>query len=93
MDARWDRNSKNILKEVQERIEKISSNIEMLQWGLIFHRRLEQELQREQHNRSSDEELSEISIEFIPDPKETKQVNQYKQKQTKQKTDKRKEAF
>jgi hypothetical protein len=93
MDAKRDRDRKNILKEVQERIEKISSNIETLQRDLNFHRRLEQELKREHYNRSSDEESSEKSIEFIPDPKVSAQVNQHKQKQRKQKTDERKEAF
>jgi hypothetical protein len=50
-------------------------------------------LKREHYNRSSDEESSEKSIEFIPDPKVSAQVNQHKQKQRKQKTDERKEAF
>ncbi len=93
MDARRDRDRKNILKEVQEWIEKISSDIETLQRDLNFHRGLEQELQREQHKRSSDEESSDISIEIIPDPRVMKQVIQHKQKQRIQKTEERKEAF
>jgi hypothetical protein len=69
------------LKELQEWIEKISSNIEILQRDLNIRQRLQQEVQREQNNSSSDEESLDISIEIIPDLRVTKQAKQYKQKQ------------